>query len=328
MIYFFHRNGLTSDNITDKRFEMQTAYISHPACLLHEMGTNHPECPARIAAIEKYLNDSGLMAKLQSHDAPKADKIHLLRAHPEAFVANILTKAPTEGLLHIDGDTSMNPYTIEAALRSAGAGILATDLVLLGNVKNAFCNVRPPGHHAEIDRAMGFCFFNNIAVAALHAIKKYGIERIAIVDFDVHHGNGTEDILAKHQQVLFCSTYQHPFYPGYAGKSIQSKVVNVPLPAGTGGVEFRSAVESQWLPELREFKPELIFISAGFDAHAEDSMGGFHLVDEDYIWVTKAISKIASEYSKGRIISMLEGGYDLASLARSATEHIRVLMEA
>lgn len=307
---------------------MTTAYISHPACLLHEMEANHPECPARIAAIEKHLNDSGLMAQLQSHDSPIADKAHLQRAHPETFVTDILGKAPTEGLYNIDGDTSMNPHTIEAALRSAGAGILATDLVLSGDVKNAFCNVRPPGHHAEIDRAMGFCFFNNVAIAALHAIEEHGIDRIAIVDFDVHHGNGTEDILANRQQVLFCSTYQHPFYPGYAGESIRSKVVNVPLPAGTGGNEFRKAVESQWLPELKEFKPELIYISAGFDAHTEDSMGGFNLVDDDYIWVTKEIAKIAHEYSEDRIISMLEGGYDLASLARSATEHVRVLTEA
>jgi len=316
------------DTTTAKRFDMQTAYISHPACLLHEMGTNHPECPERIAAIEKQFNESGLMSNLQTHDAPQADITHLQRAHPEAFITDIMNKSPSAGLSHIDGDTSMNPHTIEAALRAAGGGILATDLVMSGDVKSAFCNVRPPGHHAETDRAMGFCFFNNIAIAALHAIDTYGIKRVAIVDFDVHHGNGTEEILANNQEVLFCSTYQHPFYPGYAGQSIHSKVVNVPLPAGTGGNEFRDAVESHWLPALRDFKPELIFISAGFDAHAEDSMGGFNLVDDDYIWVTKAISKIANEYSAGRIISMLEGGYDLASLARSATEHVRVLMEA
>ena len=307
---------------------MKTAYISHPACLTHDMGSVHPECPARLTAVESQIKATGLMERLSHYDAPKAQIEQLERAHTPAFITEITQTAPKDGLKHIDGDTAMNPFTFEAALRAAGAGVLATDLILSGEIKSAFCKVRPPGHHAEKDTAMGFCFFNNIAVAALHAIEKHGLKRVAIVDFDVHHGNGTEDILAQNAQVLFCSTYQHPFYPGVAGKSIKSKVVNVPLAAGTGSELFQAAVKSQWLPELRDFKPELIFISAGFDAHAEDNMSGFNLVDEDYIWVTQEICKIADEFAQGRIISMLEGGYDLASLGRASSEHVRVLIEA
>ena len=304
-----------------------TAYISHPVCLLHEMSLNHPEAPTRILAIEDQLKAKNLFEHLEKHDAPEASKEQLERAHDKNSMDELFAKAPNEGYVHIDGDTSMNSYTIEAALRAAGAGVMATDLVFNNKVKRAFCNVRPPGHHAENDKAMGFCFFNNIAIAALHALENYNIERVAIVDFDVHHGNGTEDILANDERVIFCSSYQHPFYPGYAGDSIKSKVVNVPLPAGTNGNVFRAAVLTQWLPELIEFKPELILISAGFDAHEEDSMGGFNLKDEDYTWVTQEICKIADRYAQGRIISMLEGGYDLASLGRAATEHVRVLMD-
>ncbi len=304
-----------------------TAYISHPVCLLHEMSQTHPEAPTRILAIEDRLKETHLYEKLEKHDATEATNEQLARAHDKAFIDNLFAKEPSEGFFQIDADTTMNPYTLEAALRAAGAGIQATDMVMQNKVKRAFCNVRPPGHHAEHNKAMGFCFFNNIAIAAMHALETYGLERVAIVDFDVHHGNGTEDILANEHRVLFCSTYQHPYYPGYAGQSIKSKVVNVPLPAGTNGSVFRAAILTQWLPELTEFKPELIFISAGFDAHQEDSMGGFNLIDEDYIWATEEICKIADRYAEGRVISMLEGGYDLPSLGRAATEHVRVLME-
>lgn len=313
----------------------ETAYISHPVCLLHEISANHPESPLRILAIQDQLEATGLMQQLQQHDAPEATLEQLQRAHDQSFIENIIEQAPTEGTFQIDPDTAMNPYTKEAALRSAGAGILAADLVFSNEAKRAFCNVRPPGHHAEYDKAMGFCFFNNVAVTALHAIEKYKVKRIAIVDFDVHHGNGTEDIFAQTKineelgknQVLFCSTYQHPYYPGIAGQSIKSKVVNVLLPAGTNGDVFKASVITQWLPELTEFKPELIIISAGFDSHAEDSMGGFNFSDEDYAWVTEELCRIANRYSEGRVISMLEGGYDLPSLGRAATEHIRVLMD-
>lgn len=306
---------------------MKTAYISHPDCLRHEMSAHHPECPQRLTAIEKQLSVTGLMDSLYRYDAPKADLEEIERAHESAYLSNIIGSSPSEGLHPLDPDTAMNPYTLEAALRASGAGVLATDLVVSGEMKRVFCNVRPPGHHAEKATAMGFCFFNNVAIAALHAIEKHTLKRVAIVDFDVHHGNGTEDILAQHEQVLFCSSYQHPFYPGMAGESIKSKVVNVPLVAGTQSTAFREAISAQWLPALKDFKPELIYISAGFDGHTEDNMGGINLTDSDYIWATQKICQIADEFAEGRVISMLEGGYDLVSLGRATAEHVKVLMD-
>lgn len=305
---------------------MQTAYITHPDCLKHEMAEFHPECPKRITAIEDQLSAKGLMDFLRYYDAPNASIEQLERAHEKKFVEDIYNHSPLEGLKYVDPDTAMNPFTLEAAQRSAGAGILATDLAVSGEIKRSFCNVRPPGHHAEKDAAMGFCFFNNVAVAARHAIVHHKLDRVAIVDFDVHHGNGTEDILSHDPHVLFCSTYQHPFYPGYAGKSMEELMVNVPLPAGTKSTDYRAAVEEKWLPALKKFKPQIIYISAGFDAHIDDEMGGFSLMDSDYVWITKEICKVANEFAEGRVISMLEGGYDLTSLARSATKHVRVLM--
>lgn len=305
---------------------MQTAYITHPSCLKHDMGEHHPECPQRISAIEDQLAAKGLMDFLHHYDAPSSTIPQLQRAHDKAYVERIFNSAPSDGLTQIDPDTSMNPFTLKAAQHAAGAGIIATDLVVSGAVKRAFCNVRPPGHHAEKGTGMGFCFFNNVAVAALHAIEHHKLERVAIVDFDVHHGNGTEDILAHHSQVLFCSSYQHPYYPDSAGESIEAKMVNVPLPLGTKGSDYRSAIQDSWLPALREFAPEIIYISAGFDSHIDDDMGGFSLMDSDFVWLTDEICKIAEESAQGRVISMLEGGYDLVSLGRCGAEHVRVLM--
>ncbi|MDD2700739.1 MAG: histone deacetylase family protein [Sideroxydans sp.] len=304
---------------------MQTAYISHPLCLKHDMGGHHPECPARLHAIEDQLIASGLYSYLQHHDAPEVTREQLLRVHDAAYIDSIIAAAPTDGIISLDGDTLMNPYTYPAALRAAGAVVMAVDLVMAGKVENAFCNVRPPGHHAERGEAMGFCIFNNVAVGAAHALAAHGLARVAIVDFDVHHGNGTEDIFRDEPRVMLCSTFQHPFYP-YSGAETQlPHIVNVPLAAGTDGAGFRRAVTEGWLPVLEAFEPELIFVSAGFDAHREDDMSSIGLVEADYIWVTEQIKRVAAHHAKARIVSVLEGGYELHALGRSATAHIKVL---
>lgn len=306
---------------------MQTAYISHPACYKHDMGNDHPESPARLSAIEDQLIASGIFPFLQQHDAPRVTHEQLLRVHTTEYVYGIESASPQQGVIHLDPDTIMTPYTLEAALRAAGSTILATDLVMTGRVENAFCNVRPPGHHATRDASMGFCIFNNIAVAAAHALAQYNLERVAIIDFDVHHGNGTEDIFKDDNRVMLCSTFQHPFYPYSGADSSNAHIINVPLPARTDGQVFREAVMSHWLPELTQFKPQMIFISAGFDAHREDDMANFGLVEADYIWVTQQIKSVAAKHAQRRIVSVLEGGYALHALGRSATAHIRVLCD-
>ena len=298
---------------------MQTAFITHPACLKHDMGHDHPESPARLQAIEDQLIASGIFPFLQHHEAPRATHEQLARVHSEDHISTIEATAPQQGLASIDPDTAMNPYTLEAALRAAGAVVLATDLVMTGKVENAFCNVRPPGHHATHNRAMGFCFFNNVAVGVAHAMAQYGLKRIAIADFDVHHGNGTEDIFKHDSRVMLCSTFQHPFYPYCGADSGSAHMINVPLAARTDSATFQTAITNQWLPALHAFKPEMIFISAGFDAHREDEMANFSLVDSDYAWVTEQIKAIADKYAKKRIVSTLEGGYALHALGRCAT---------
>ena len=289
------------------------------------MGSHHPECPARITAIEDHLLATGILEHLVDVDAPPATREQLLRVHDPDYVDAIEASVPQRGLVHLDPDTAMSPHSHHAALRAAGAVIMATDMVMSGAVENAFCNVRPPGHHAERARAMGFCFFNNVAVGAAQALEKHGLERVAVVDFDVHHGNGTEDIFRDDPRVMMVSTFQHPFYPysGVEGRS--ERMVNIPLAAYSGGRQFREAVEKHWLPALGRFKPEMIFISAGFDAHRDDDMASLSLVESDYAWVTGRIKEIAELHGKGRIVSTLEGGYELTALARSVAEHIRVL---
>ncbi|MDO8988982.1 MAG: histone deacetylase family protein [Sideroxyarcus sp.] len=304
---------------------MQTAYISHPLCLKHDMGPHHPECPARIHAIEDQLIASGLFGYLQHHEAPEVTREQLLRVHEAGYIDMIEASAPHQGSVAIDGDTEMNEFTYPAALRSAGAAVMAVDLVMAGKVENAFCNVRPPGHHAEKGQAMGFCFFNNIAVAAAHAMAVHGLSRVAIADFDVHHGNGTEHIFRDDPRVMLCSTFQHPFYPYGGAESGNEHIINVPLAAGDGSVKFRDAVTNHWLPALETFKPELLLISAGFDAHREDDMSAIMLVDGDYGWVTEQLKQVAAKHCKGRIVSMLEGGYELHALGRCAMSHIKVL---
>jgi acetoin utilization deacetylase AcuC-like enzyme len=289
------------------------------------MGSDHPECPARLAAIEDHLLATGILEHLVDVDAPPATREQLLRVHDPDYLDAIEASVPERGLIHLDPDTAMNPHSYRAALRAAGAVVKATDMVMSGEVENAFCNVRPPGHHAERARAMGFCFFNNVAVGAAHALEKHGLERVAIVDFDVHHGNGTEEIFHDEPRVMMVSTFQHPFYPysGVEGRS--ERMVNIPLAAYSSGAEFREAVEKFWIPALQRFRPQMVFVSAGFDAHRDDDMASLSLVESDYAWVTARIKKIAEQHGKGRMVSTLEGGYALTALARSVAEHIRVL---
>lgn len=304
-----------------------TAFITHRDCLLHDMGTHHPECPQRLTAINDHLIAQGIDAYFVQYEAPLATLEQMLRVHPPAHLERLKRASPEMGVVHLDPDTAMNPHTWQAALRSAGAGVMAVDLVMSGEVENAFCAVRPPGHHAEKTNAMGFCFLNNIAIAARHAVKAHGLERVAVIDFDVHHGNGTEDCLAGDPNVLMCSIFQHPFYPYSGADKPAENMCNVPLPGGSGGEEFRGVVQDIWLPRLREFKPQLILISAGFDAHIEDDMGGLRLVEKDFAWCTDQLMKLAREQCNKRIVSMLEGGYVMSSLARSVGAHLRVLAE-
>jgi acetoin utilization deacetylase AcuC-like enzyme len=269
---------------------------------------------------------AGLDEWLLHREAPAARRDQLIRAHASTYVDAIFHHAPESGRVPLDGDTLMNPHTLEAALHAAGAGMAAVDAVLRGELDAAFCCVRPPGHHAEQRTAMGFCFFGNVALAALQALHEHDIERVAICDFDVHHGNGTEDIFDGDPRVLFCSTFQHPLFPGFFGDDVPGQRVNCPLDAGTSGEVFRQVVTERWLPALRSFQPQLVLVSAGFDAHRADPIGGLDLVEADFHWVTEQIGEIADRYAGGRIVSMLEGGYDLDALGRSAVAHVRALM--
>ena len=304
---------------------MSIAYITHPDCRLHDMGAQHPECPARLGAIEDQLVASGLIQFLRHVEAPLAIRAQLERVHAPGYITALEQAAPERGLIHLDPDTAMNPHSLKAALRAAGAAVLGTEMVLRGEVDSAFCSVRPPGHHACRARAMGFCLFNNVAVAAAHALETHGLKRVAIVDFDVHHGNGTEEIFRDDPRVMMVSTFQHPFYPysGVEGRS--ERMVNVPLAAYSGSAEFRSAVEQHWLPALAAFKPDMLYVSAGFDAHRDDDMAMLKLVDADYAWVTERIKEAAGRCAGGRIVSTLEGGYALHALGRCAAAHLKVL---
>jgi acetoin utilization deacetylase AcuC-like enzyme len=304
---------------------MPCALITHPDCLKHEMGAHHPERPERLTAIEDQLIASGIGLHLERRDAPLASEEQLARVHPVEYVRAIRAAAPQAGTVHLDPDTAMNPWSLNAALRAAGAAVLAVDLVLQNKITSAFCSVRPPGHHACRARPMGFCIFNNVAVAARHAVHAHGLERVAIIDFDVHHGNGTEDIFENDAQVLMASIFQHPFYPYSGTDNPAPNMVNVPLAAGSGSRELQEAVREEWLPALHEFRPELVLFSAGFDAHAEDDMAMLRFKDADYAWVTGQVKAIADQYAKGRMVSMLEGGYSLPALGRSAVQHIKVM---
>ena len=306
---------------------MHTAYITHLEFLKHDMGADHPECPARIYAVKDQLIASGLLDHLSHHDAPKASKEQLARVHCSDYIEWVFNQSPDSGLIDLDGDTYMNPYTLDAALYAAGAVVHAVDLVMNGNTNNAFCNIRPPGHHAKRAGASGFCIFNNVAVAAAHALDQYGLERVAIVDFDVHHGDGTEDIFHDDPRVMLCSTFQHPYYPYCGADSGNDHIINAPLTSGSSGEQFRQAVTEQWLPALERFSPQMIFISAGFDAHWEDDMGGLALRENDYFWVTEILKDVANRHANGRIVSALEGGYSLHALGRSVMTHVKSLSD-
>lgn len=305
---------------------METLYITSPACRRHEMGSWHPECPERLDAINDHLLSSGIMPLLDTVELSRpASEAEILRVHTRAHLAHLQALSPAAGHAAIDGDTSMNPHTLEAALEAAGAGIAAVDAVMRGEANAAFCNVRPPGHHAEPSRAMGFCFFNNVAVAAAHALEHHGLSRVAIIDLDVHHGNGTEAIFFDDERVMMCSFYQHPFYPNVRREGYRENMVNLPVDAYTTGVDLRQLVSDMWLPRLTAFAPQLLFVSAGFDAHREDDMGQLGMVESDYAWITDQVVNVAERSAQGRIVSMLEGGYNLSALGRSAVAHIRSL---
>ena len=307
---------------------MTTLLVTHPACSGHDMGEGHPERPERLRAVDQALEDETFHF-LARDAAPRVAIEALTRVHPLAYVEAIQRASPTQGAIQLDSDTAMSPGTFEAALRSAGGATFAVDEVVMRRVDNAFVATRPPGHHAEAATPMGFCFFNNAAVAARHAQAAHGVERVAIVDFDVHHGNGTQDIFWNDPTVMYASTHQMPLYPGTGALSEtgeHNQIVNAPLRAGDGGDAFRDAFETAILPRLDDFAPDLLIISAGFDAHFRDPLGGLNLSEADFAWVTERLVALAARRCGGRLISLLEGGYDLEALARSAAAHVGALM--
>jgi acetoin utilization deacetylase AcuC-like enzyme len=301
--------------------------ISHSACLGHDTGEHHPESRDRLDAINDHLLMSGLDYVVMHRDSAKATLEQLERVHARSYIDSLYRRVPETGVVALDDDTFMGASGLEAALYAAGAGPLGVDLIMAGRGCPVFCAVRPPGHHAERAAAQGFCLFNNIAVAAAHAMEAHGMSKVAIVDFDVHHGNGTESIFADDPRVLFCSVFQHPFYPYSGHESDTRNLVDVPLPLGTKGPEFRAALTEHWLPALDAFAPEFVFVSAGFDGHVADDMSGFQLVEADYFWVTAEIAKLAERHAGGRVLSMLEGGYEPGALARSVNAHINALLD-
>ncbi len=307
---------------------MSTLLITHPACLDHLTPSGHPERPDRLRAVERAL-EAEKFQSLERALAPEAPLEIIALCHPMEYITELRDASPKEGLVHIDADTAMSPGSFEAALRAAGGGIFAVDEVMAKKADNAFVATRPPGHHAETARPMGFCFFDNAAIAARYARQRYGIARAAIVDFDVHHGNGSQEIFWADKSVMYCSTHQMPLFPG-TGAVIESgeynTVVNAPLRPGDGGEAFRDAFENRILPRLREYRPELIVISAGFDAHVRDPLANINLIEGDFTWATQKIMDVADHSAEGRVVSMLEGGYDLQALGNSAAAHVMALM--
>jgi len=304
---------------------MQTLYITHPECRLHEMGEWHPESPHRLDAINDQLISSGLRGLIDEREAVPAQEADVLRVHTPSLLAQLRRLSPVRGYAEIDPDTLMNSHTLAAAFAAAGAGITAVDAIMAGQASTAFCSVRPPGHHARPGQAMGFCFFNNLAVTVAYTLEKYGFKRIAIIDFDVHHGNGTEEIFKEDSRILMCSFFQHPLFPNVCTENPGPNMVNVPVPAHADGAALREIVESRWMPRLEAFQPEIIFISAGFDGHRDDMLGEFDMLEADYAWITEKLVDLADRSAQGRIVSFLEGGYDLSALGRSVAVHIKAL---
>ncbi|MFO0995374.1 MAG: histone deacetylase family protein [Alphaproteobacteria bacterium] len=309
---------------------MTTFLYTHPACLDHDPGPHHPERPARLEAILKAL-EGPEFAALERREAPRADDRQIELVHPALFVQRLLGAVPHAGRARIDADTVMSPGSGEAALRAAGAVCAAVDAVAAGQARNAFCAVRPPGHHAEPNRAMGFCLFNNVAIGAYHARARHGLARVAVVDFDVHHGNGTQAAFERDPAAFYTSTHQWPLYPGTGAlheRGVANNILNLPLPPGAGSAEFRPAIEAGVVPALEAFGPDILFISAGFDAHADDPLANLNLTTEDYGWATEQLASFAARRCQGRLVSTLEGGYNLEALAESAASHVRALMAA
>lgn len=308
---------------------MAITVFSHASCSLHDAGEHHPERPARLSAINDQLIRSGMEFIIQQRDATPASKQDLYRVHDKLHVETLFAQSPTEGYVRIDPDTQINRHSITAALHAAGAAINAVDTVMVAENQQAFCAVRPPGHHATRSEAMGFCLFNNIAIAAAYAIEKYNLQRIAIVDFDVHHGNGTEDIFKDDPRILLCSTFQSHLYP-YVDTAVPCNfpelIIKVPLPSGCRSAAWQKQVSQQVLPALDKFAPELILIAAGFDGHAEDEMSQFLLTEADFSWITTEIKALADKHCRGRIVSTLEGGYALSALGRSVVAHLKAML--
>ena len=307
---------------------MTTLLVTHPACLDHLNPAGHPERPDRLRAIDRALEDEKFQT-LVREQAPAATIDLVTLCHPHDYVEEIRKANPTEGMVRLDADTSMSPGTFEAALRAIGGAAMATDEVMAGRIDNAFCAVRPPGHHAETVRPMGFCIFNTAAIIARHAQKKHGAERVAVVDFDVHHGNGTQEIFWSDPTVMYCSTHEMPLYPGTGARSergLYDNIVNAPLRAGDGGEQFRAAFEAAILPRALAFRPDFMVISAGFDAHMRDPLANLNLLEPDFAWATQKLMEVADTSARGRLVSVLEGGYDLKGLAGSVAAHVTALM--
>lgn len=302
----------------------RVAYLTHSDCPRHDVGPWHPESPKRWQAVDEALRGAPWFGQLLQITPPHATLEQLQRAHAITHVESVRNAIPDNGVAWLDPDTGVSPFSWDAALAASGAVVRAVDVLMAGEANRAFCNVRPPGHHAEAGRAMGFCLFNNVAVGVMHALHAHSLQRVALVDFDVHHGNGSEDIFQNEPRVLLCSSFRHPFYP-YSGSQAHAGYIPAPLPQGADGVQFRAAVGQLFLPALEAFQPELVFISAGFDAHRDDPLGGLNLVEADYAWITHELCALADRHAQGRVVSVLEGGYDLAALRCCAVTHVEAL---